>query len=116
MARNPWFLVPISIKLEASGSFLVHINSFVSALRSGQVGMPHDQALHRLGRLCQRLNFNQEAERAYHLALHVNPSRPSTLNNLAVLRMAALDYPKADHWVSVGLALPGIQPQDRSCC
>ena len=55
-----------------------------------------------------------EAERAYHLALRINPARPSTLNNLAVLRMAALDYPAADHWLSLGLALPGIQPQERS--
>ena len=100
--------------LEASGSFLGAHQLLSEALRSGQIGGPLDQALHRLGRLNQRLNRNPEAERAYHLALQINPARPATINNLAVLRMAALDYLEADHWLSVGLALPGIQPQDRS--
>ena len=81
-------------QLEASGSFLSAHQLLRQALRSGQVGVPHEQALHRLGRLCQRLNRNSEAERAYRLALRINPARPSTLNNLAVLRMAALDYPQ----------------------
>ena len=101
-------------QLEASGSFLGAHQLLCEALRSGQVAGPHDQALHRLGRLNQRLNRITEAERAYHLALQINPARPATINNLAVLRMAALDYLEADHWLSVGLALPGIQPQDRS--
>ena len=101
-------------QLEASGSFLSAHQLLREALRSGEVGLPHDQALHRLGRLCQRLNSYAEAERAYRLALHINPARPSTLNNLAVLRMAEMDYPAADHWLSLGLALPGTQPRDRS--
>ena len=101
-------------QLEATGSFLGARQLLRQALRSGQVGGPHDQVLHRLGRLNQRLNRNPEAERAYQLALQVNPARPATLNNLAVLRMTALDYPEADHWLSVGLALPGIQPQERA--
>ena len=101
-------------QLEASGSFLRARQLLCDALRSGQAGMPHEQALHRLGRLCQRLNRIPEAERAYRLALGINPALPSTLNNLAVLRMAVLDYHSADRWLSVGLALPGIQPHERS--
>ena len=83
-------------------------------MRSGQLAMPYEQVMHRLGRLNQRLNRHQEAERAYLLALQINPARPSTLNNLAVLKMAALDYTAADYWLSAGLELTGIQPQDRS--
>ena len=101
-------------QFEASGSFLSAYQLLSEALRSGQVDLPHDQALHRLGRLCQRLNRNSEARRAYLLALKTNPARPSTLNNLAVLQMAALDYSAANHWLSVGLALSGIQPQERA--
>ena len=100
--------------LEASGSFLSAYQLLREDLRAGQVGVLHDQVLHRLGRLCQRLNLYPEAERAYRLALDINPSRPSTLNNLAVLRMAELDYSAADRWLSMGFALPGINPQDRS--
>ena len=101
-------------QLESSGSFSRARQVLRDALRSGQVGLPHEQALHRLGRLCQRMNCILEAERAYRLVLRINPARPSTLNNLAVLRMAALDYPSADYWLSAGLALTGIQPQERS--
>ena len=43
------------------------------------------------------MNLNHEAERAYRLALRINPALPATLNNLAVLRMGALDYASADH-------------------
>ena len=101
-------------KFEASGSFFEALRLLTEALRSGQVDVPCDQALHRLGRLRQRLNFTAEAERAYHLALRVNPARPSTLNNLAVLRMAALDYSGANHWLALGLSLSGILPEERS--
>ena len=101
-------------QLEASGSFLRARQLLCDALRSGQVGEPYEHALHRLGRLCQRLNLNVEAERAYRLALRINPARSSTLNNLAVLRMAALDYASADHWLTTGLALPALQPHERS--
>ena len=100
-------------ELEVSGSFARARQLLRDSLRSGQVGVPHEQALHRLGRLYQRLNSNQEAERAYRLALRLNPALPSTLNNLAVLRMAVLDYPSADHWLSAGLALSGIQAYER---
>ena len=67
-------------QLEASGSLVAH-QLLRDDLRSGQLDVPNDQALHRLGRLCQRLNRNPEAERAYHLALHlsglpVNPQQP----------------------------------------
>ena len=101
-------------QLEASGSFLGAYQLLREGLRSGQVQGPSDQALHRLGRLNQRLNRKSEAERAYHLALQFNPARPSTLNNLAVLRMAALDFSTADNWLEMGLALPGIHRQERS--
>ena len=101
-------------QMEASGSFLRARELLRDALRSGEVGVPFEEALHRLGRLCQRLNLNHEAERAYLLALRINPSLPATLNNLAVLRMGELNYASADHWLSAGLALPGIQRHERS--
>ena len=101
-------------KFEASGSFLDALQQLTEALRSGKVDLPCDVALHRLGRLYQRLNSPSEAARAYHLALCVNPARPSTLNNLAVLRMAALDYSAANHWLELGLSLSGILPEERS--
>ena len=101
-------------QLEASGSFLSAYHLLREGLRSGHVALPQEQVLHRLGRLCQRLNRNSEAERAYRLALRVNPALPMTLNNLAVLRMGTLDYLSADRWLSAGLALPGIQPEERS--
>ena len=101
-------------QLEASGSFLRASQVLSAALRTGRVGVSHEEAFHRLGRLYQRLNRIPEAERAYRLALGLNPARPSTLNNLAVLRMAALDFTSADYWLSAGLALPAIQPHERS--
>ena len=70
--------------------------------------------MHRLGRLYQRMNRNAEAERAYRLALRINPALPATLNNLAVLRMLALDYSSADHLLATGFALPGLQQDERS--
>ena len=72
--------------------------------------------LHRLGRLRQRLNFTAEAERAYHLALRVNPARPSTLNNLAVLRMAALDYSEQTTGLRWGFLYLGSCPRSAPCC
>ena len=63
-------------ELEVSGSFARARQLLRDSLRSGQVGVPHEQALHRLGRLYQRLNSNQEAERAYRLALRLNPALP----------------------------------------
>ena len=101
-------------QLEAEGSFSRARQLLRDQLRCGIECFPIDQALHRLGRLHQRLNSNLQAERAYHLALKFNSARPTTLNNLAVLQMAALDYASADHWLSVGLALPGLQETERS--
>lgn len=101
-------------QLEAEGSFSRARQLLRDQLRWGNECFPIDQALHRLGRLHQRLNSNLQAERAYHLALKFNSARPTTLNNLAVLQMAALDYASADHWLSVGLALPGLQETERS--
>ena len=65
--------------------------------RSGQVGVPHEEALHRLGRLYQRLEPQSRSRTRLSTCLRLNPALPSTLNNLAVLRMAVLDYPSADH-------------------
>ena len=72
--------------------------------------------MHRLGRLYQRMNRNAEAERAYRLALRINPALPATLNNLAVLRMLALDYSSADHLLATGFALLSTSLLLNSAC
>ena len=52
------------------------------------------------------------SERAYRLALRINPARrrPTT----GCTPDGALDYASADHWLTTGLALPALQPHERS--
>ena len=101
-------------QLEASGSFESAYQLLRAALRSGPGGRARRRGLASPGPPVPTAEPQRiEAERAYHLSFAINRA-PLTLNNLAVLRMGALDYAAADHWLSAGLALPGIQPQERS--
>ena len=88
--------VPQLDALEAAGAYEQALKILSGALRCGE--MPHstDEMLHRLGRLHQRLQHNICSEKAYSLALSINPNRASSINNLAVLKMAAFDYSSAE--------------------
>ena len=70
------------------------------------------QAFHLLGRLFQRLGRNDPARRSYQQALQLEPLRPRTLNNLALLELGLLDAAAADRWLQQGLALPQLCPTD----
>ena len=60
--------------------------------------------LHFLGRLYQRLGELATAERAYLASLRMDPDRPLTCNNLALLALQRLQPARADQWLSKGLA------------
>lgn len=61
--------------------------------------------LHFLGRLYQRLGELATAERAYLASLRMDPDRPLTCNNLALLALHELEPARADQWLMQGLAL-----------
>ena len=65
----------------------------------------NDEGWHQLGRLLQRLCRWDSAKRAYKCALNLNPARPRTLNNLALIELQLLNSLEAERWLSQALAL-----------
>ena len=90
-------------RLEDSGQWLQALELLTSHLGSG-ANLDADTA-HRLGRLHQRIGGLDKAERAYLLSLSIDPARPLTFNNLALLALQRLQPDKADQWLNRGLAL-----------
>ena len=67
---------------------------------------------HSLGRLYQRLENIPQAIRAYETALRLDPCRPRTFNNMAVLELGRLNAVEAERWVSRGLSCQPLHLDD----
>ena len=67
---------------------------------------------HHVGRLHQRLSNLPQARRAYETALLLDPYRPRTCNNLALLELGRLNEDQAERWLLQGLACQPLQPDD----
>lgn len=98
------------LSLEQQGE----VEAALHGLRGALIrGLPLDaDVAHLLGRLYQRLDRLQSSRRAYQLVIALDPARPRTLNNLALLELSQLDAAAADHWLQAGLALAGLEPDD----
>ena len=55
---------------------------------------------------------NSQASRAYSTALQLDPHRPRTCNNLALLELGRLNAVEAERWVLQGLACKPLQLDD----
>ncbi|MCP9775652.1 tetratricopeptide repeat protein [Cyanobium sp. WAJ14-Wanaka] len=102
--------VPLSsdqiARLEAEGAWPQALAELMLLMRSGaemDAGL-----LHWLGRIHQRLAASEQARRAYLRALALDPQRPSTYNNLALLELARLDGAQAEFWLQEGLRQPAL--------
>ena len=88
--------------LEESGHWLQALQCLLHEIRSGHAG--DAQTWHTIGRLHQRLGHLPQACRAYAAALLLDPHRPSTFNNLALLELGCLNAAAAERWLMQGLA------------
>ena len=93
--------------LEAEGLWLEACTELRHWLCDGFVSVNADN-LHWLGRLYQRLGAADSECRAYGQALRLDPQRPATYNNLALLELARLDARRAEVWLLKGLQLPHL--------
>ena len=89
--------------LENSGQWQQALLHLRKQLASGQ-GV-NDEGWHHFGRLLQRLCRWDSARKAYKCALNLNPARPRTLNNLALIELQLLNSLEAEHWLNQALAL-----------
>ena len=89
--------------LENSGQWQQALMHLRRQLASGQ-GV-NDEGWHHFGRLLQRLCYWDSARRAYKCALILNPARPRTLNNLALIELQLLNSFEAERCLSQALAL-----------
>ncbi|MCB4406945.1 tetratricopeptide repeat-containing glycosyltransferase family protein [Synechococcus sp. MU1642] len=90
-------------RLEQSGQWSQALEMLRQKLSFGAaVDADH---LHSMGRLYQRLGVLPRAERAYLASLRLDPDRPLTCNNLALLALHQLQAVRADEWLMQGLAL-----------
>lgn len=87
--------------LEDTGHWLQALQLLHDQLRCGLSA--NADKWHRLGRLFQRLGRLSKAERAYLVSLRLDPRRPLTYNNLALLALNRLDSFQADYWLEQGL-------------
>ena len=67
---------------------------------------------HSIGRLHQRLGNLSKAMRAYKTALLIDPKRPRTCNNLALLELSRLNAVESERWVMKGLACQPLHLDD----
>ena len=95
------------LRLEAQGQWQEACTGLRGLLMAGQLPTISDH-LHGLGRLHQRLGAADRARRAYLQALRLDPNRPATYNNLALLELALLNAEQAEAWLLRGLALPDL--------
>jgi len=99
-------------RLEATGHWQEALGELRQAWRLG-LSLPDPDALHRIGRLLQRVGRLPQAARAYRAALEIDPLRPRTLNNLCLLALAQLDGSAADYWLDRALAVPTLTLQEQ---
>ena len=96
--------------LELSGHYLQALHCLRHDIR---VGRACDAELwHTVGRLHQRLTNYPQASRAYATALLMDPHRPRSCNNLALLELGRLNADQAERWVLQGLACQPLLLED----
>ena len=96
--------------LEHSGNWLQALYCLRHDIR---VGRACDAEIwHKVGRLHQRLTNLPQASRAYAVALLLDPRRPRTCNNLALLELGRLNADQAERWVLQGLACQPLDLED----
>ena len=88
--------------LEESGHWRQALHCLRNDIRSGCAS--DAEIWHRVGRLHQRLANLPQASRAYVTALLMDPRRPRTYNNLALLELGRLNAAEAERWMLQGLA------------
>lgn len=88
-------------RLEVEGAWHQALAELSAQLRSGAA--VEAERLHLMGRLLQRLARWECSRRAYLRALSLDPQRPATFNNLALLELAQLDAEQAECWLKQGL-------------
>ena len=96
--------------LEKSGHWYQALHSLRQEIRLGREC--DAELFHSLGRLYQRLGNSPQACRAYTKALLLDPHRPRTCNNLALLELGRLNAGGAEQWLKRGLALQPLQLDD----
>ena len=96
--------------LEKSGRWIHALLCIRNDIRSGCA--VNAEILHVIGRLHQRLANLPLASRAYAAALLLDPHRPRTLNNLALLELSRLNAVEAERWVMQGLACLPLNLED----
>jgi len=97
-------------QLEDNGHYSQALDLICNALRCG--GAVRAEELHLIGRLHHRLGNLAHACRAYSLALLLDPCRPRTYNNLALLELGRLNADQAERWLLQGLACQPLQLED----
>ena len=96
--------------LEQSGHWLQALQGLRYDIRAGRAS--NAETWHRVGRLHQRLANFPQANRAYATALRLDPCRPRTCNNLALLELARLNADEAERWVLQGLACQPLRLEE----
>ncbi len=96
--------------LEESGHWLQALQCLLHEIRSGH--LDDAQTWHTIGRLHQRLGHLPQACRAYAAALLLDPHRPRTCNNLALLELGRLNEAAAERWLMQGLACQPLPIDD----
>ena len=96
--------------LEESGHWLQALHCLRHDIRAGRAS--DAEIWHRVGRLHQRLANLPQASRAYATALLLDPRRPRTCNNLALLELGRLNADEAERWVLQGLACQPLHLDD----
>ena len=100
-------LVSQASSLEGAGHWLQALHCLRNHIRSGH--FVDAEIWHRVGRLHQRLSNVSQANRAYITALLLDPHRPRTCNNLAILELGRLNADDAERWLMQGLACQPLQ-------
>ena len=95
---------------EQSGHWPQALDCIRQAIRSGSSA--DAETWHDIGRLHQRLANYPQARRAYAAALLLDPNRPRTCNNLALLELARLNSVEAERWMMQGLACQPLNLDD----
>ena len=103
-------MVSQALSLEESGHWLEALQSLRHEIRSGRA--IDADTWHSIGRLHQRLANLPKARRAYATALLLDPYRPRTYNNLALLELGLLNPTEAEHWVTKGLSCQPLLVDD----
>ena len=102
--------VSLASSLEKSGHWLQALHHLRLDIRAGRDS--NANTWHTIGRLHHRLANLPQASRAYVTALLLDPHRPRTCNNLALLELSCLNSDEAERWVLQGLACQPLDLED----